>query len=254
MRGSFQIAETGIAAVVHILYAPSGTRASVPAFHVAAEHDDLQPDLLSLPIDLAPVVGPLSLDALEKPIDVHATLELVLPDGRSASTSLPPVELIQHNITSWLWRNRGNRVLFGVEPVDPNLDDSLLVVDESGSFRWNVVGRRGTLAEVDYIAADEAVAGIKRECTAELDGARGTFKATVTVQMNATKVSIFERRTGREVASTTLPPPTTCAWDVIGLVEGDRDGEAPFTAHSARPTKQIEAWVTAWFARRPEQP
>jgi hypothetical protein len=161
-----------------------------------------------------------------------ASFSVTPPGGAAIRVTLPPQTA--YGVKDTLLSVAQGPLLFSGE------------TEGSGPLRnaiwWNPSGQEvvgspaPTLAELDAVVVVERPEGTSKVCTGYTDD-KGTPEPDVTLHLKDTVVTIFERRTGREVAKMTFPPDDACpTW--LTAESGrttSRDSNEPLDA--------IRAWI-----------
>lgn len=152
-------------------------------------------------------LGPLPVSEWSK-IDTGLTLELKVPYRRTVEFKLPPLFCRY----AWVLHNVANGpVRFGNEANeadDAKPSDSLVSFAPSGGRDpIKVIGRAGSLSEVDYVALSQEIAKGTAQC-----GYHGDIgRCTTTRRRFENKVTVYARRTGLVVATRTFDSDSTCS-------------------------------------------
>jgi hypothetical protein len=188
----------------------------------------------------------IEIDALDKlaqvayedieHVDTGLALELTLPDGRQGQTKIPPLTF-KYALKDIFKRIEHSPVTFGKEPEDHKPADSMFYVE--GGVVGEIVGRAGKLSEIDFVATQEKLpeAKGKKEC-----GGYTGPRATLTILLKETQVTVWNRRTGEIVEKKTFAPKTECPmFEMVRADESDVD--------SMPPSDAINAWLKSKIKR-----
>lgn len=170
-------------------------------------------------------------------IDTQLALTLTFPDGRQATTPLPPISY-ENAIDGFFARIDRNPIPFHGEPRDPQPADSLFVVDDDIGF-GGIVGREGALQDIDFVVRRRALATTSvTKCMYK--SSDHAYPEEVTIRRKPMELTIRDRRTSGLVATKVFEAPAECPFVITtGLV-----------ADSSVKPKTVDTWLTSWLEAR----
>ena len=198
---------------------PKGTK-----YEIGAEKGATGSATASIRVEMREKLGTLTLEELDR-FDPGLTLKLTLPSGRQGETKLPPLpfKVGLHDMFAKI--ETTGPVLFGAEAADPEKADAVIWVYDITEV--TIIGRRGKLSEVDFVAVHEPLPekGTKT-CSGYTDTA-GKSVAPIELVLRDTEVRIYDRRTGKIVEKKIFPTDGTCPGAAFVAGANRQDTSAP---------------------------
>jgi hypothetical protein len=168
-------------------------------------------------------------------VDTGLTLTLALPDGRAGDSKLPPLSF-KFSLQDMFKRIEHGPITFGKEPDDPKPSDSIFYV--AGGVGGDIVGKAGTLAQIDFVATQEMQDATGKKTCKGYDGPH----PTITINLKPTEVSLWNRRTGDLVEKKVFTPDDECPMMAMTSADSDQTDSYP-------PTEKITAWLKSKIKR-----
>jgi hypothetical protein len=179
-------------------------------------------------------LGPVAFDSITR-VDPNLTLHLSLPDGRTGDSKVPPIHF-KHAVRDIFSHVEHAPVTFGKEPADPKPSDSIFYL--GGGITGEIIGTSGTLQQIDFVAMQERQDASGTKLCSGYTGPH----PSITINLKATDVALWNRRTGSLVEKKTFPPDDTCP--IVALTTDDSGA-----IDSLPPTPKIEAWLKTKLKR-----
>lgn len=179
-------------------------------------------------------LGSVSISKLsDATLDPGCTFSIETPAGGKGKVKLKPVR-VGLSVEEALKKVENGPVTFGDEPKDEKPGQNVMLLQ---GLTPKVFGPAQTLQDLDMIALVRQLAAVKgtKKCTGYKDRSDKPMP-DLDLQLKETEVTIYERRTGKQVERKIFPPDEECPM-LTFQAKGDSKTD------SSPPTQQIEDWL-----------
>lgn len=138
----------------------------------------------------------------KRKVDLGLEFQVELPGHEPATVKLPPVSLRSAASSSFAEIAKG-RIEFVGEPADDGVRDTLVQIDRINSIQ-EVIGPAKLLQDIDLVSVEELITTDERKLC------KGYTNGSIDFTITHTTMRVYDRRTGEQVAETTLVPSSKC--------------------------------------------